>query len=93
MSFQKGDSLRLKIGGTAKRILVRLLPEGSDPGSPIGIVGGAINVPDNRIVKVRLDYDYRNIKQISVHGHSNPWDIFLGANNGPATLIKVEYKR
>ena len=91
MSFQKGDKLRLQIGGTAKKILVRLLARGISPDTPSGIVGGSLNVPANRIVEIKLDSDYKNIIQISVHGHSRPWNLYnLGAQNGPATLLKCE---
>ena len=92
VNFQKGDRLELQIGGTAKKVLVRLLAKGVSPDSPSGIVGGPINVPSNRIVELRLDSDYESIIQISVHGHSNPWGLYdLGAENGPATLLKVDY--
>jgi hypothetical protein len=86
--FAAGDILRLRIGGTASKVLVRLLPEGSFPDSSVGIVGsGAITVPKNRIVEVALDNDRKGIIQISVHGGPNPWGSFpLGEENGPATL-------
>lgn len=85
--FAKDDVLRLQIGGTASKVLVRLLPEGKFPDSSVGIIGGAVTVPENRIVEVVLDNDRKNIIQISVHGGPNPWGIFpLGGGNGPATL-------
>ena len=91
MDFKEEDKLRLQIGGTAEKILVRLLGRGISPDSPSGIVGGAIDVPTNRIVELKLDTDYNNIIQISVHGHSSPWNLYdLGAQNGPATLLKAE---
>lgn len=86
--FAAGDVLRLRIGGTAGKILVRLLPEGSFPDTSVGIIGsGAVTVPKNRIVEVVLDNDRKGIIQISVHGGPNPWGRFpLGSGNGPATL-------
>lgn len=85
--FAAGDVLRLRIGGTASKVLVRLLPEGKFPDSTVGIVGGAVTVPENRIVEVVLDEDRKGIIQISVHGGPNPWGGFpLGGGNGPATL-------
>ncbi len=85
--FTAGDVLRLRIGGTASKVLVRLLPEGKFPDSSVGIVGSAVTVPENRIVEVVLDNDRKNILQISVHGGPNPWGMFpLGGGNGPATL-------
>jgi len=89
--FAAGDRLRLKIGGTASKIVVRLLQKGISPESSTGMLGGAIPVPENRIVEVALDTDRKGIIQISVHGGSNPWGKFpLGGNNGPATLETAE---
>ena len=59
--FAAGDVLLLQIGGTAKKVIVRLLPEGKFPDSTIGIVGGAVAVPGNRIVKVVLSEDRKGI--------------------------------
>lgn len=85
--FAAGDALELRIGGSANKVLVRLLPEGKFPDSTVGIVGGAITVPENRVVEVVLDEDRKGIIQISVHGGPNPWGKFsLGGGNGTATL-------
>ncbi len=85
--FAAGDVLRLRIGGTAGKVFVRLLPEGQFPDSSAGIIGGPITVPENRIVEVALDSARENIVQISVHGGPKPWGKFpLGGGNGPATL-------
>jgi len=92
--FKKGDTLRIKVGGTAKKILVRLLARGEDPNLPVGILGAAREVPGNRTVEVKLDSDYKDIVQISVHGGPNPWGQFpLGGGNGPATIESVELVR
>lgn len=92
--FSKGDRLRLRIGGTASKILVRLLPEGKFPDSSVGIMNGPITVPENRIVEVVLDMDRKDIIQISVHGGPNPWGNFpLGGGNGPAILEAAELIR
>ncbi len=88
--FAKGTRLRVRVGGTAKKIFVRLLAKGVSPDSSRGIVGGALNVPENRVVEVRLDVDRKGIKQISVHGGPNPWNKQLGSSIGPATLEAVE---
>lgn len=93
-NFMRGDRLRLTIGGTADTILVRLLPKGKSPGSSVGIVAGAITVPENRIVEVVLDTDRKGIIQISVHGGPKPWGKFpLGGGNGAATLETAELIR
>ena len=92
--FARGERLRLRIGGTASKILVRLLTKGKPPDSSVGIVGGAITVPKDRIAEVLLDTDRKDIIQISVHGGPNPWGRFpLGGSNGPATLEAVELIR
>jgi hypothetical protein len=92
--FAKGDRLRLKIGGTAAKILVRLLPKGVSPDSPQGIISGVITVPENRIIEVVLATDRKGIVQISVHGGPNPWGRYpLGGGNGPATIEAAELIR
>lgn len=89
--FAKDDVLQLKIGGTAKSILVRLIAKGQSPDSANGIIGVGVNVPDDRIIKIKLSSAYYNIVQISVHGGSNPWGKYpLGESNGPATLEVAE---
>lgn len=90
IDFQKDTRLRVRVGGTAKKIFVRILSKGISPDSSRGIVGGAITIPENRVVEVRLDVDRKGIKQISVHGGPNPWNKQLGPINGPATLEAVE---
>ena len=91
--FAKGDRLRLTIGGTATKIFVRLLPKGESPGESIGIIGGVMTVPNNRIVEVTLAADRKQIIQISVHGGPNAWNRSLGGGNGPATLEAAELIR
>ncbi len=88
--FKAGDKLRLKIGGTAQKIVVRLLPEGGDPNDPVGVVETDLAVPRGRVVTVTLKEDHPMTMQISVHGGPKPWTYSLGENNGPATLEKAE---
>ena len=91
MDFHKDDRLIMKLGGTAEKVLVRLLAKGISPDSTSGITGDTIIIPPNRIVELQLDSDYDNIIQISVHGKSNPWGLFnLGIKNGHATLLTCE---
>lgn len=89
--FKAGETLALSIGGTAKNIIVRLLSKGVAPDTPSGVDGGVVAVPEDRIVKIKLKEDHKNVIQISVHGGPNPWGLFpLGGGNGPATLQRVE---
>jgi len=91
VDFAKGDRLRLLIGGTADRIIVRLLPKGISPDTSTGVLGGAIAVSKSRIAEVIIPGDRKQIVQISVHGGPNPWGRFpLGGANGPATLESAE---
>ena len=97
--FQRGDLLYLTIGGTAKYIVVQLLPEGETFGTPAGVLPGTtprVNnafktyVPSNRIVRIRIDSQHRKIVQIVVHGGQHPFAFPLGKHNGPATLLNAE---
>jgi hypothetical protein len=98
-NFQRGDLLYLTIGGTAKYIVVQLLPEGETFGTPAGVLPGTtprVNnafktyVPSNRIVRIRIDSQHRKIVQIVVHGGQHPFAFPLGKHNGPATLLNAE---
>ena len=86
--FVEGDTIRIKVEGTARNILVRLLVQGQDANEPNGIVGGLIRVPANRIINVRIGNTRNNIIQISVHGGSNPFNWNLGATNGHVRIAE-----
>jgi len=89
--FEKGDRLQFKIGGTAKKIVVRFLSQSANPNTPSGIDGDVIEMPKNRIVEITLEEDHYDVMQISVHGGTNPWGtFFLGVGNGPATILFVQ---
>ena len=92
VNFNNGDRLRLLIGGTATKILLRLLPKGQSPASSVGIVGGPIKVPESRIIEVDITQDRKQVVQISVYGGEKPWDkFFLGHGNGPAFIETAEH--
>jgi hypothetical protein len=91
--FLNGDRIRIKVGGSATKVLVRLLSNGQSPDTSAGRIGGTITVPADRIIEVNLKYDRRETIQVSVHGGPNPWDIPLGGGNGPATLEEAEIIR
>jgi hypothetical protein len=91
VDFKKGELLRLAIGGSATRVLVRLLPKGSDPSTPVGVIPTPFVIPRNRYLEVVLPHDAADITQISVHGGENPWNQYhLGTGNGFATLTSIE---
>lgn len=94
VTFHAGDRLRIHVGGSAAKVVVRLLPKGASPDSPSIIIREAQIVPPGRIFEVVLDQDYPDIVQISVHGGSDPWNLYpLGAGNGAAELLSVERSR
>ncbi len=93
VNFKKGDIIRISIGGTAQIVRVRLLPAGSHPNSPAGLISEKFHVPDDRIIEINVLKDQYNVSQISVHGGQNPWGESLGADNGTATLKSVELVR
>ena len=94
IDFAKGDKLRVTVGGSAKRIVLRLLPKNQPPDSSAGVVGGPIDVPSTRVIEVVLTEDRKQVSQISVHGGPNPWNEYdLGGGNGPATIKVVERTR
>ncbi len=90
--FKRGDKVRLKIGGSAKRIIVRFLPKDEQADDPVGIEGGAVPLERaDRTVDITFQEDHLQTKQISVHGGTNPWGLYpLGEDNGPATLLRAE---
>ena len=87
-NFNKCDKLHLKVGGTARKIRVRLLPKEVSPDLAKEVLPDVYDVPfPSRLVEVVLPEDYPSIVQISVHGGPNPWGRFpLVDDNGPATL-------
>ena len=88
--FKQGETLKLKVGLTATRVLVRLLKKYDDPNEPNGIVGGIVEVPKDRTILITLREDHPSTIQISVNGGPNPWKYLLGIDNGPATLESAE---
>jgi hypothetical protein len=90
VDFSRGERLRMVIGGSATKILVRMLAKGQSGDSSDGLVGGVIDVPKTRVVELNLGENRAQIVQISVHGGPNPWGKFPMPGNGPATLQAIE---
>jgi hypothetical protein len=91
VDFAKGEHLKLFIGGSAEKIIVRLLPKEASPDSSVGVIAGVVSVPKSRIVEVTVPENRKQVVQISVHGGPNPWGKFpLGGGNGPATIESAE---
>ncbi len=89
-TFSSKMCLRLKIGGSASKVLIRLLNRNDDPGQLVGIVGGIQDVPESRQIVLELTRDFTDIKQISIHGNPKAWSYDLGPGNGPAKIESVE---
>ncbi len=91
VEFKQGERLRLAIGGSAKKIIVRLLPKGADPNTTIGVFPTFLTVPQSRLVDFTIPHNAPNTVQISVHGGPNPFGQYpINAGNGPATISGVE---
>jgi hypothetical protein len=90
INIESSTCLRIEVGGTASKVLIRLLPHGEDAGQPVGIMGGIHAVPSSRILMARITNKHPNISQISIHGNPKAWQFNLGINNGPATLESIE---
>lgn len=91
VSFNQGERLRLAVGGSAKQIIVRLLPRGTDSNTTIGVYPTLLNVPENRFVEFTVPNNTSDIVQISVHGGPNPFGQYpINPGNGPATISGVE---
>jgi hypothetical protein len=90
VDFAKGDRLRLVIGGTATKILLRMLSKGHSRDSSDGLLGGVMDVPKTRVVELTLAEHRAQVVQVSVHGGPNPWGKFPLPGNGPATLQAIE---
>jgi hypothetical protein len=88
--FRQGERLKLRVGGKARKIIVRFLPQGEDSGDPVGVDGGALDVPPDGIVIVTLEDDHPRVEQISIHGGANPFGLYpLGEDNGDPILQSV----
>jgi hypothetical protein len=89
--FRVGDRFRIKLLGTAKKVLVRLLPYSTPPDKNDGIEGGIRDVHGDKTLEITLTTDHYDISQISVHAGHKAWQTDLGPKNGTVTLVSIEY--
>jgi hypothetical protein len=88
--FSAGSTMEININPDgAQVVLVRLLAQDAEANDPLGIVGGKRPVPRDGKIVLKLDRDYKNIKQISVHGGTAAWDYSLGESNKGALIQGV----
>jgi hypothetical protein len=73
-----------------ENVIVRLLPDGSQPESPDGIEGGVRKVPASHTLDIKLESDHPKVKQISVHAGPEAFGQPLGPNNGKIRIISIE---
>jgi hypothetical protein len=90
VDFSRGERLRMVIGGSATKILIRMLSKGQSRDGSEGLLGGVVDVPKTRVVELALGENRAAVVQISVHGGPNPWGKFPMPGNGPATLQTIE---
>jgi|AVFP01.1.fsa_nt_gi hypothetical protein len=88
-NFTPTSCLNLAIGGTASKVVIRLLRADDDPNAAVGFAGEIHSVPESRTLTITLERDFPNTTQISVHGNPRAWQYALGTKNGPATLKSV----
>lgn len=89
-NFPASTKLHISLSpGGAKRVLVRLLPQDQSPDDPVGIIGDPVPVPPNNEISIIVTSPAERIKQISVHGGRNPFNIELGKDNGNAHIVKI----
>lgn len=89
-SFKQGETLRVRVEGTAENFLFRLLPATSQPSSSDGIEGPIRKLPKSGSLDIKLERDHPNVKQISAHGGPEAWGKALGPNNGSVSIVSVE---
>jgi hypothetical protein len=91
VTFPAGVCLQLGVGGSANNVVVRILGRGQDPTQAVGLVTNSVTVPQNRQLIVKLQRQYPNSTQVSIHGGKAAWHIRFPESNGPATLNTVEH--
>jgi hypothetical protein len=88
--FLDESELRIKVGGSADCIVVRLLAEGMSPELDVGIID-ELQVPADRVAELKFSDDHENVVQVSVHG-AYAWAEYCSPANGPATMIWAEVR-
>jgi hypothetical protein len=91
--FHRDDILKItvdrRIPNPASEIYVRLLPK--DGSADDDDEGAGIYRVTGPVVEIKLDKDYSQIRQISIHGGPNPFGAHqLPPDNGRAKLISVD---
>ena len=88
--FHRGDRLRVRVQGTAERVLVRLLPKDASSDLPAGLVGSVMRVPPGGVLDVPLAENHPSVKQISVHSGLEAFGQALNSTDGGAAIVSVE---
>jgi hypothetical protein len=90
LTLQQDDTLVIRLGGTARRVKVRLLQNLGHANQPVGVLDSTFEVPASKIIVVPVQYSVTSVRQISVHGGPNPFGRYpLMEGNGPAIIYSI----
>jgi hypothetical protein len=90
LTLKQDDTLVIRLGGTARRVKVRLLQNLADSDQPVGMLDSTFQVPASKIIVVPVQYSVTSVRQISVHGGPNPFGRYpLMEGNGPAIIHSI----
>ena len=89
-NFMKGEKLKITLSGGAKWVYVRLLPEGANATTPIGIIDKRIHVPPKGVITVNLESTHPNVRQISVHSGRQAFGKGISIFNDRADIVSMD---
>jgi len=88
-TFNKGDELRIQIGGPATCVVVQFVEQGGDPKEPKFFIEK--DVPSHGVVHVITDQEHNDISQVFVRG-GHVWGQLCSASNGEAMIKSLMVK-
>jgi hypothetical protein len=91
ITLNKGQCVRVTVGGTAKQVILRVIRAGENPGKENTFLGEKVTLGPGRMVVVEVPKDLDKVKTINVHGGKRAWSVVFDEGNGPATVEQVEY--
>ena len=89
-NFKQGEEIKIKLLGRAQLVYVRLLPKGVASTCSTGMMDNKYYVSPEGVITIKLNRDYPQIQQISVHSGFEVFDKFLTLFNGHADIASVE---
>ena len=88
--LKKGEEIRIKLLGCAQCVYVRLLPKGVASTCSTGMMDNKYYVSPEGVITIKLNRDYPQIQQISVHSGFEVFDKFLTLFNGHADIASID---